>query len=130
MQGLYGARSSPIDPKATVARPEEKALFVAAPVRYEEKIVGVVTVSKAVRSLGPFVTAANRSMTNYAVFVLVISILFGGLITWWFAKSIRRLVDYADDLGAGRKVSPPPIREREFSRLARSMEKMQEELEG
>ena len=128
LQGRYGARSSPLDPDVQVAPSDEKALYVAAPVRQGDAIIGVVTVSKAVRSLGPFISAANRSMVNYALLVLLVSLLFGGFITWWFARSIRRLVTYAEDLGAGRRVRPPLLREREFSRLARSMEQMQQEL--
>lgn len=130
LKGLYGARSSPLDANLQVAPPDEKALYIAAPIRSGNEIIGVVTVSKAVRRLGPFISSANRSMIDYALLVLVISLLFGGLMTWWFAKSIRKLVSYADDLGAGKKVKRPAIREREFSRLAQSMEQMQRELEG
>ncbi len=130
LNGLYGARSSPTDPNQAIATTEDKSMYVAAPVVVDKKIIGVVSLSKEVKNLDPFVLLASRQITTYALIVLTISILFGWLITWLLAGSIRKLVAYADDLGAGVKTQPPKLREHEFKQLASAMDDMREELEN
>jgi len=130
LRGRYGARSSPILETDKIAGAEARAMYVAAPIREGERIIGAVTVVKEIRFLDPFVIAAEYQILTYAAVVLVISLLFGALMTWWLSRSIRKLVGYADQLGAGRKAEPPRLREREFVRLIDAMERMQEEIEG
>ena len=130
LNGLYGARSSPTDPNQAIATTEDKSIYVAAPVVVDKKIIGVVSLSKEVKNLDPFVLLASRQITTYALIVLTISILFGWLITWLLAGSIRKLVAYADDLGAGVKTQPPKLREHELKQLANAMDDMREELEN
>ena len=130
LHGQYGARSSPTDPNMAIATTEDKSMYVAAPILFDREIIGVVSLSNEVKNLDPFVLHASRQITTYALIVLAISILFGWLITWLLAGSIRKLVAYADDLGAGMKTQPPKLREREFKQLASAMDDMREELEN
>lgn len=130
LQGLYGARSSPTDPGQIIATTEDKTMYVAAPIMHGNKIIGVVSLYTEVKNLDPFVLLANRNITNYALIVLAISLLFGWLLTWLLSRSIRKLVTYADAIGAGKKIPPPKLREHEFKRLANAMDHMREELEN
>lgn len=130
LRGFYGARSSPIGSGEKIAGAEARAMYVAAPVRHGDRIIGAVTVIKEIRFLDPFVIAGRYQILTYAAVVLVISLLFGGLMTWWLSRSVRKLVAYANELGAGRKVEPPRLQERELMHLTRAMERMQEEIEG
>lgn len=130
LRGLYGARSSPIYEDGKVSVQESRAMYVAAPILHKETTIGVVTVVKEIRFLDPFVVAGQYQILTYAIVVLVISLLFGALLTWWLSRSIHKLVVYADQLGTGQKVDPPRMREREFSHLAEAMERMREEIEG
>ena len=50
LAGQYGARSTHLDPKD----PDSSVMFVAAPIRRDGRIAGVVSVSKAQRSLFAF----------------------------------------------------------------------------
>ena len=130
LRGFYGARSSPVNASEKIPGPESRAMYVAAPIRHGGQIIGVVTLVKEIRFLDPFVIAGRYQILTYAAVVLVISLLFGGLMTWWLSRSVRKLVAYADQLGAGRKAEPPKLQERELMHLTRAMERMREEIEG
>ena len=128
LKGRYGARSSP----ANSDKPHErnKIMYVAAPVYHQGHIIGVVSVSKRMSKLDQFTLIATRQISTYAVAVLLASLLFGGLITWWLARSVRRLAAYADNVSAGKKAPPPTLGEKELNHLALAMDKMRRELDG
>ncbi len=130
LKGMYGARSSPIDPDKTIIIDKDKIMYVAAPIYWAEEVIGVVTVSKGVRYLDPFIVKASQNLRNYAFVILGASIVFGSLITFWLSRSIRKLENYANLLGRGEKADRPRLREKEFRALATAMEKMREDLEG
>ena len=124
LRGFYGARSS------AVSDPHDDILFVAAPVYFQQRIIGVVSVSKSVRGLNLFVQMASRQIKTYAIIAAVVALLFGWLMTYWLSGSIRQLVAYADAIAASGKVIRPQLSDHEFNRLASAMEHMREELEG
>ncbi|MCU7931042.1 MAG: two-component system sensor histidine kinase CreC [Candidatus Thiodiazotropha sp. (ex Codakia rugifera)] len=128
--GQYGARSSAVDITTRVSSPEDRVMYVAAAIYAGSDIIGVLTVSKEVRHLDPFIISASNQLQTYAIVVLIISLLFGAAVVWWLSRSIRKLVSYADELAVGQKVSAPKLQEHEFDKLSRAMERMQEELEG
>ena len=130
LKGLYGARSSPIDENKKIIVDKDKVMYVAAPIYWKDEIIGVVTVSKGIRYLDPFIIKASENLKNYALVILGISILFGSLITFWLSRSIRKLEKYANQLGGGTKAERPRLREKEFRTLANAMEKMRADLEG
>ena len=130
LRGRYGARSSALDITTKVSTPEDRAMYVAAAIYHGDEVLGVVTVSKEVRHLDPFVLSSSSQLQAYAAVVLLISLLFGAGFAWWLSRSVRKLVSYADDLAAGRKVAAPKLQEHEFDKLSRAMEDMQEEIEG
>ena len=130
LQGLYGARSSPTDPDQALATTEDKTMYVAAPIIDDGKIIGVVSLYTEVKNLDPFVLLATSQITTYAFIVLAISLLFGWIITWLLSRSIHKLVTYANELAAGKKITAPKLREHEFSQLANAMDHMREELEN
>ncbi len=130
LKGLYGARSSPIDENKKIVVDKDKIMHVAAPVYWKDDIIGVVTVSKGIRYLDPFIVTASENLKNYALVILGISILFGSLMTFWLSRSIRKLENFANQLGSGEKAERPRLREKEFRTLANAMEKMRADLEG
>lgn len=127
LRGEYGARSTDADLAPVVIK--DSIMYVAAAIRQENRIVGVVSVSKHVSDFDGFVARAYKQFRNYSALLLLTSLLFGGLITWWLAHSIRKLVVYADALGAGVKATPPKLREKELQGLAQAMTDMQTELQ-
>jgi len=59
-----------------------------------------------------------------------LSLLVGGLLSYWLTGSIRKLVSYAKKLTKGEVVDPPILRESELNTLAQAMKIMRQELAG
>jgi len=126
LQGRYGARTTRSDPND----PLSSVMYVAAPIRYAGRIIGVLTVGKPSITIMPFVEAAERNLKEQGLWLLLASLAVGLLMTLWLTGSIRRLIRYASEVRAGRRVRPPRLRERELAALADAMEAMRGELEG
>ncbi|MBV8466778.1 MAG: two-component system sensor histidine kinase CreC [Burkholderiales bacterium] len=125
LHGQYGARASP---DAETGGP---VLHVAAPVVDAGKIVGVVTVAKPAASVEPFFLLAYRGLARAGIVALVASLVAGVVLSWWFTRSLQRLVQYAAAVGRGeRGVVLPKLGGGEVGTLGRAMESMRTELEG
>jgi len=130
LRGDYGARTSIIDEFADQLEEDpQKALYIGAPVYYNDEIVGVVTVSKGLAYLEPFMERATRQMQRFVLFVVCAMVFFSMFMTWWLSRSMRKLGNYADLLGSRQEVPAPRLRESEFAKLADAMQRMKVELE-
>ncbi len=126
LQGKYGARSSrkiPNDETTSV-------MHVAAPVKYQGEIIGVLTVAKSNQSLRPFFALINSKLKFWGGLLLVLSLLAGAILSYWLTGSIRKLVLYAKQLTKGNNIDPPKLRESELVALAHAMKNMREQLSG
>ncbi len=124
LEGRYGAR--------TTATQEggPSTMYVAAPVRYEGKLVGVLTVGLPTRSLKPWLNHAQGQMIKSGLLILLLALVLGGILAYWLTRSVHQLVDYVEAARDGKKVQPPQLRAPEFARLAASTEQMRREVEG
>jgi two-component system, OmpR family, sensor histidine kinase CreC len=105
LQGRYGARTTqeiPGDEASTV-------MYVAAPVRAGERIIGVVTVAKPNRSVQPFIERAQRRLLWLTALFVVSGLMLGGLLSGWLQAAIRRLTRYADGVTAGERPAVPKL---------------------
>ncbi len=126
LRGQYGARSSgetPGDRKNTV-------MHVAAPILDGDKIIGVLTVAKANRTMEPVIARSQRNILRNGGWLLGLSALIGLAMTWWLVRGIGRLNRYAQAVSSGERVPPPPPRRDEIGDLGRALEMMRRELEG
>lgn len=126
LKGEYGARTTPVAAVDDI----QTTMYVAAPVRYQGRLVGVLTVAQPNRSIQPFLAYARQQVLRFNTLILVAALLFGGLLAFWLTRSIRRLVQYVERVRGGENVQPPALREPELARLADATEKMRRELEG
>lgn len=126
LRGEYGARTTRSNPD----NPLSSTMYVAAPVRDSGRMLGVLTVGQPHQSIEPFLEYGRGQILQYGTAILLAALLFGAAISFWLTRSIRRLVDYVEQVRDGRKVQPPQLREVELSRLARSTESMRREIEG
>lgn len=126
LRGRYGARSTKDDPEDEGS----SVMYVAAPVLHKQKIVGVLTVAKENRSLRPFFALINAKLKVWGGLLLVVSILLGGILSYWMSGSIRRLVQYAMDLKHGENRKPPHLQEKELRTLAEAMRSLRQALTG
>ena len=126
LEGHYGARTTladPDDPMSTV-------LYVAAPIILNNRIEGVLAVAKPTTNINRFLKAAKpRIMTVVGVAGLV-AIIMSYLTALWITRPIKRLTSYADAIRAGKRSDFPRLDRTEIGDLGRSLQRMQERLEG
>lgn len=126
LRGQYGVRSSPEiagDNKDTV-------MYVAAPIKDGNTIIGSLTVAKPNRTLLPFIERAQHKIIRWGALLFTLSILIGALFTWRFTRKIQKLRDYAIHVSKGKKATPPTSSNDELTELALAMQTMRNELDG
>ena len=126
LRGEYGARTTqsiPGDESSTV-------MYVAAPIKNDDKIIGVVTVAKPNNTLQPYIDRAQRRMTWLVVCLIAEGLLAGALIAWWLSRSIGKVTNYAQRVSAGERVAVPTSTSNELQQLANAVDSMREQLEG
>lgn len=126
LRGEYGARSTPQD----ADDPDSSVMYVAAPIRDGERIIGVVSVAKPNRALQPYIERSQRRLSWLGAGLIGLGLLVGGLLSWWLSGSLRRLTRYAQAVSEGRRAELPALRGGELAQLAEAVERMRTELEG
>ncbi|MCM0147192.1 two-component system sensor histidine kinase CreC [Photobacterium galatheae] len=127
LRGKYGARSTPLDPED----PTSSIMHIAAPVYHNGEIIGSVTVAKANRSIQPFIDQTKRNVAFWMLLMTALILLVGGLVAWRVHSALHRLEDYAEKMGAGKKVARPTFRIfYEFATLSNALEKLRNQLDG
>ena len=127
LKGKYGVRSSP-----TVIGDEESdtIMYIAAPIKDGDKIIGSLTVAKANRTLLPFIERAQNKIIRWGALLFGLSLIIGVLFTWRFTRKINALRDYAVKVTNGEKAAPPTSSNDELTELAKAMQTMRGELDG
>jgi two-component system sensor histidine kinase CreC len=126
LKGKYGARSSQTIPGDETS----SVMHVAAPVKHQGEIIGVLTVAKSNQSLRPFFALINSKLKYWGGLFLVLSLFAGAILSYWLTGSIRKLVRYARQLTKGLDVETPKLGESELASLAQAMKMMREQLSG
>ena len=126
LRGQYGARM-------TRSHPEDDAsavMYVAAPIRDGQRIIGVLTVAKPISSVQAFVDRSQRIILSRGAVLLGLSLLIGVAVTLWLARALRKLMAYVEDVQAGRKAVLPELGRTEIGTLGHALEAMRVKLEG
>ena len=126
LRGRYGARM-------TRERPDDDAstvMYVAAPVRDGERIVGVLTVAKPISGVKAFIERSQRKLLQWAALLLGLSLLVGVAMTWHIMGTLRKLMVFVEEVQAGRKAVMPKLGSSEISKLGHALEAMRAKLEG
>lgn len=126
MRGQYGARTS----RVVVDDPKTAILCVGAPIKSEDKIVGVLTVCKPVDSVTLFLEMARKKMIAAGIAAGIIVVVFGMVMSSWITWPIQKLTDYAKAIRDGQRVSPPRLGRSEIGQLGSAFEEMRDALEG
>jgi two-component system, OmpR family, sensor histidine kinase CreC len=126
LHGKYGARMSSESPREYGGL----AMYVAAPVRDGDRIIGVLTVSKPISSVQGLIERSQRKILEWGVLLLGLSLLIGVAITWRMASTVNKLMVFVEDVQAGRKAVMPKLGSSEISTLGHALEAMRAKLEG
>jgi two-component system sensor histidine kinase CreC len=126
LQGEYGARTT----RSSAGDPMSSVLHVAAPVMVNGEIAGVLTVAKPTTNINNFISGAKPRIIRVGLISLAAAAVLGLLVSAWFARPIRRLTRYADDIRQGRRVALPRLDKTEIGEMGHAFEKMKDALEG
>ena len=126
LAGQYGARSTRLDPKDT----DSSVMFVAAPIRRHGIITGVVSVSKAQRSVFAFRDETRLWIRTLGLAYFAAVAVGAYLVVTLFSRPIRRLTAYAQAVARGERAVPPRGGSGEAATLARAFEEMRDALEN
>lgn len=126
LKGQYGARTSrenPYDDTSSV-------MYVAAPIRVDGKIVGVLSVGKPSRSFQTFIDLGQREVNKAALGLFAVAMLLALAFSYWMTRDLRRLVVYANEAAEGKRRTIPIEGRSELKRLAQALEHLRAELDG
>ena len=126
LNGQYGARSSLANRYDT----DSTVMHVAAPIFYEGRLIGVVTVYNPNKTMQPFIEASRKKVLLKWLLVLFASGLIALLLSFWLSRAIARLARYAQLVQQGETPEVPQLLGSELNQLAQSLEQMRLKLEG
>ena len=126
LRGEYGSRSTRDDPDDS----SSSVMHVAAAVKKDQQIVGVVTVAKPSRTLAPIIARSESTVLRQGLLLLGATLLIGGAFTAWLTISMGRLVRYARLLAAGQPAEPPSRGRDEIGELSRALAQLRNEVDG
>ena len=105
-------------------------IYVAAPVRQEDRIVGVLSVGKPTRGVNALVAVAKRRILLGAVLGGVLLLLVLLLAASWVIAPLERLTAYARAVRDRRPADRPKLPGRTLRDLGTALEEMRDALEG
>jgi two-component system sensor histidine kinase CreC len=126
LRGQYGARSTREDPND----PDSSVMYVAAPIKDGERIIGVVSVAKPNRTLQPYIERSQTRLGWLGAGLIGLGLLIGAALSWWLSAALGKLTRYAQAVSEGQRAEAPQVRGGELGQLAVAVERMRTELEG
>jgi len=126
LSGKYGARSSLLNEND----PESKSIFVAAPVRYNNKIIGVLTVIKPEESVALFIEIAKKKALVAGILSCLLFIFLSFILSIWISRPVKRLTEFVKSLRENKRSEIPSFAEREIMTLAETFNEVWEDLKG
>jgi len=126
LAGKYGARST----LSNVSDRDSSVMYVSAPIRKDDRIQGVVSVSKAQRSVFAFRDKTRIWIRSVGLFYFGAVAVGAYLVVTLFSRPIRRLTDYAHAVARGERATLPKGGSGEAATLGRAFEEMRGALEN
>ncbi|VWX59381.1 Two-component system, OmpR family, sensor histidine kinase CreC [Burkholderiales bacterium 8X] len=103
LAGLYGARTT----RDIESDPATSVMYAAAPVRWNDEIVGVVSVGKPVQSFGQFVIDARARTIWVGVGSALALLVLAIIVSIWLVRPFGLITDYLRWLRSQRQ--PPGL---------------------
>jgi len=126
LQGQYGARATRLDPSDE----RTSSMHVAAPIRQEGRLTGVLTVIAPTAIVQPYAERSARRIRNAGITLMGSALLLGLAFTWWLTRDLSRLRAYAKAVGTQQRVPLPALGSPELQELGVALEGMRTRLDG
>ena len=129
LKGEYGARSSFIDQKHT--EPDDpKAMIIAAPIKHQGNLIGVVSIVSPISSLERHLSAETTQLQRYGFALFILALILGYLLSLWFTHSLNRISNYATNMAEGKKVDAPKLADSRLADLTEAISYLRSQLDG
>jgi two-component system sensor histidine kinase CreC len=125
LRGKYGARTTRESADET-----SSVMYVAAPIVRDGAIVGVLSVGKPAPSFQGFIDLTRAKAWESAIWLFALALLLALGFSYWMTRDLRRLVEHANEVAAGRRDRIPIEGRSELRRLAQALEHLRAELDG
>ncbi len=126
LKGEYGARTSRANPD----NPDSSVMYVAAPIKIDGEIAGVVSVGKPTANALQFVAVAKNKIYKVSGLALTVAIFLSFVASRWLTLPIKRLTDWVRDVGQGKRETLPKLDSTEIGALGNAFDEMRKALEG
>jgi two-component system sensor histidine kinase CreC len=127
LRGEYGARTTLSDP----TNPLSTVMYVAAPIKNGDQIVGVLTVSRPNLAMQPYIKLSEDKLLRTVIVVILAGLITGALFSWLLSRGITKLTEFARNVSVGKSVPIPRFfANRELTSLANALGAMRDELDG
>lgn len=126
LKGQYGARVGrlPNDPDSPAV------LYVAAPIRVNGEITGVLTVAKPTTSTYAFMSSTKQNLLSIGALAVATAVFLSLLLSLWVTQQVNRLTHYADEVRDGQRVPFPKLAKTELLTMGLAFERMRASLAG
>jgi two-component system sensor histidine kinase CreC len=126
LQGRYGARTSADVPD----NPNSSVMYVAAPVRWQGRIVGAVSLGKPAQSFGQFVEAARQRTLLVGLTSVVGVLLLMIILSAWLVRPFGLVGDWVRHVRRQRTLSLPRLSRSTLGFLRAAYDEMRDALAG
>ena len=126
LAGVYGARTS----RDVENDPRTSVMYVSAPVRWNDEIVGVVSVGKPVQSFGQFVEDARARTLWVGVGSALALLVLAVIVSVWLVRPFGLISDYWGWVRSQPRLSVPRMARRALDALRSGFSEMRDTLTG
>jgi two-component system sensor histidine kinase CreC len=125
LAGEYGARTS-----WDTETPTSSTMHVAAPIKFDGRVQGVLTVAKSNATANQFILTAQKNIWSLGLTLLSAGTLVSAVLSLYVSRPLRRLTEYVKEVRDGKRDAAPPRAKGEIGSLTKAFEEMREALEG
>ncbi|MDB5928300.1 MAG: integral rane sensor signal transduction histidine kinase [Polaromonas sp.] len=126
LAGGYGARTT----RDVEEDPRTSVMYVGAPIRWNNEIIGVATVGKPVTSFGQFVAAAREKIIYFGLMSVVGVLLLAVIVSVWLVRPFGLIADYVRYVRAQRSLNLPRLGRRALGVIGAAYDEMRDALAG
>jgi two-component system sensor histidine kinase CreC len=126
LRGEYGARTT-VDVEGD---PTSAVMYVGAPVRIGDRIVGAVSVGKPVASFGQYVDAARRKTLLVGLTAALASVVLMLMLSAWAVRPFGIVADYVRHVRRQRELSLPRLSRSALGAIGAAYDEMRDALAG
>lgn len=123
LKGKYGVRSTP-----NRYDPGQNTMYIAAPIFYQQQLIGVVSIGKPSVSVQGYIQRAEDNLLQQAIWIGLISLFLASLVAYWIKHSIDKVRRYAQALAPVNQ-APHFNSAQELNLVTQAVEQMREKLE-